>query len=333
MNNLVTHFMLRIVERKYAKDFIEKGSLKFGIPLNWITYSTAGRGDPLEGTYSGRDMLLKDDLSNFISRKSSQEKLISGRIYKYSLQILHIPCVCFYGINNTHFHYSYNARLERNEWTGKVDLKYFEELRDNMSKEKIESMKYEEQPVVIFIKSAHELKLRIIKALRKYGFSEKDVICGPVSYIDKGKNFNLYVKFPFELMYKDSKYSKQSEIRFIINSYNKYLIKKLEKNNYVIDIGYMGDIAQIYDMYYYDMDMIITNGGFSFKLPKSTEVPYDQLSKEEIISIMYAAYKDKLPEGSLTMQERTKICNTLNDILKKKYRTFFDCEHKHIFKI
>ena len=49
-----THLFLRCLELKYAKAFIERGSMKFSNPSDWCKPDKTSRGDILEGAYASQ---------------------------------------------------------------------------------------------------------------------------------------------------------------------------------------------------------------------------------------------------------------------------------------
>lgn len=102
-----THLFLVCLQERYAKDFLERGVIRFGQPLEWWKKGdTDGkRGDSFEGVYAsmkGHD----SECYNFLrSLRNNSHSFKKGKhIYFYSDDILQMRAYCMYGVHDTSVH-------------------------------------------------------------------------------------------------------------------------------------------------------------------------------------------------------------------------------------
>lgn len=260
-NNSVDFFLaLRCTTRKYAKDFVEKGAIKFSTPQSWVAYeenNSKGRGDVLEGTFACCNLL---DLENMIrittkysitEDKNIEKFCTNGRIYFKHKSVMNLPVFCVYLLKADVFEWPEKAGWHSISTT--IPANYFRDFADHQTPEEINSLPFDKQPSVVIIRDFDALKNRIIAHLVSLGISQDEILVEPISYYD----FDQYGEMgwvdlcqvpPLELAFKDISFSDQSEARFIINTKNELAAEYLRNN--VICVGQLSDIASIADGYF-----------------------------------------------------------------------------------
>lgn len=272
-----------VTNKKYAKDFLEYGKLRFGKPQEWIDdwkKEGSGRGDLLEGSFAS---VIKPD-----SRKANFYKLFrtntievidprNNHIHFQSKDILNLPTCCFFGLNDYMFRTMEKAE-DGNEYpSGKIKKSYFKDFAKSLDKIAYENCQEDEKPALIMINNPQEFRKRFESYFIKNGLKLSEVLYFPVTYLDKGKEFLLNCPAPYELFTKDDRFANQSEIRIVLNTKNKKFLKKLNENNGIVELGNMSDIASIEGYYFEDFIMQKRGNEFLYSLatPKITQLSQD----------------------------------------------------------
>lgn len=251
---------LRCTTRKYAKDFVEKGAIKFSTPQSWVAYeekNNKGRGDVLEGTFACCNLFDLENLTQIadkykISEDRNIEKYIKdGKIYFKRKSVMNLPVFCVYLLKADAFEWPEKAGWHSIGTT--IPAKYFRDFADHQTPEEINGLPLDKQPAVVVIRDFDTLKRRIITHLLSLGINEDEILIEPISYYDFNQYgemgwFDLCQKPPLELAFKDISFSAQSEARFIINTKNEAVTEYLRNN--VIHIGPLSDIASIAEGYF-----------------------------------------------------------------------------------
>lgn len=251
---------LRCTTKRHAKDFVEKGLIKFNTPQSWVAYEEKhrkGRGDVLEGTFA---CCNQRDLENTIriatkyrisEDKNIEKYLKDGRIYFKRQNVMNLPAFCIYLLKADMFEWPEKAGWHSISTT--IPAKYFRDFADHQTLEEISQLPLDEQPSVVIIHDFDTLKSRIISHLLSLGIDEDEILVEPISYYD----FNQYGEMgwvdlcqtpPLELAFKDISFSDQSEARFIINTKNEVAAEYLRNN--AILLGPLSDIAAVADGYF-----------------------------------------------------------------------------------
>ncbi len=253
-------FVLRCTTRQYAKEFVEKGAIKFSTPQSWVTDEEKhgkGRGDVLEGTFACCNQL---DLENMIrlatKYRISDDQDIErfckdGKIYFKRKSVMILPTFCMYLLKRDMFEWPEKAGWHNISTT--IPAKYFRDFAEQKTTEEIRKLPLDKQPAVVFIHNFDELKKRIFSHLVALGISKEEILVEPISYYDFNQNgvmgwFDLCQDPPLELAFKDISFSDQSEARFIINTKNETAAEYLRNN--VIQVGTLSDIAKFADGYF-----------------------------------------------------------------------------------
>ncbi len=252
--------VLRCTTRKYAKDFVEKGAIKFSTPQSWVIYEEKngkGRGDVLEGTFACCNQL---DLENMIriatkyrvlEDKNIEKCCKGGKTYFKRKSVMNLPVFCVYLLKADVFEWPEKAGWHSIHTT--IPAKYFRDFVDHQTPEEIKCLPLDKQPSVVVIRDFDALKRRIITHLLSLGISEDEILVEPISYYDFNQYgemgwFDLCQKPPLELAFKDISFSAQSEARFIINTKNESAAEYLRNN--IIQLGALSDIAKIAEGYF-----------------------------------------------------------------------------------
>lgn len=331
--NFSTIILFRCTRKKFAQSFRE-GKIFFNQPKKWIQVEkdgNKGRGDVLEGTFIS---VKRNDISDFVSNLKKDERLnyFDNNEFTYfrRKKIEELYCLCFYGLNDNSFTEKNIDKEGKAHYISRIDNKYFTDFSDNITKEMYENIEEKEKPVVLFISNPHKLFEKIKKFFINIGMSEDEIIISPVEYLDKKEIAISAIPYPKELLLKDKYYSKQSEIRIIVNSTNPKFIEYMKENNNTIDIGNIEDITDIYDYYFNDL-LIEKNGKNSimFNLPKPEIEDFEDMELKKLLGILLQVTTDKLSDH-LKSEEKNELIQYLKNTIKNKYDIDVECDGHEI---
>lgn len=272
-----------VTSKKYAKDFLDFGKLRFGKPQEWIDdwkKEGSGRGDLLEGSYAA---IIKPDFraSNFykLLRSSTIETVDprNNHIHFQSKDVLNLPTCCFFGLNDNMFTFLAKGEDGVDYPSGEIKKSYFKDFAKSFDKSAYEMCKEDEKPALIMINNPKEFRKRVEKYFIAYGISLNEILYSPVTYLDKSEQFLIEAPSPSELFTKDIKFSNQSEIRIVLNTKNKEFLEKLESANGIIELGNMNDIASVEGYYFEDFIMQKRGNSLIYNLatPKIEQLPQE----------------------------------------------------------
>ena len=117
-----------------------------------------------------------------------------------------------YGLNSNMFTNIDVDRFGKEHFIAKVEKEYFSTFAGNITEEDYFKMDENDRPVLLFIQNPHLFFERIRTFFVNLGVPKENIIISPVEYIDLEKNFVSMVPKPYELLFKDSYFSNQSEI-------------------------------------------------------------------------------------------------------------------------
>lgn len=249
------------LKRKFAQNFLTKGTIKFSTPASWVEYAfnnATGRGDILEGSYAAYP--YDSNVRKFILENQNPDSDVVPILYKNS-NLLHLkhresmqlPCYCFYMFKLKQF------TIQRNR--GKLEAKatiparYFRGLEDGRNWLTENELDKGEQLVSVIVENHEEFIKRIKSALNEIGVSNNEIIIRPIKYYELDKPYCKRRQHPMELFVKDKQFEDQSEGRIVIHTKNKEAERYLRENT--IDIGSIEDIAYL-DDHYYSGGMFVT---------------------------------------------------------------------------
>ena len=249
-----TPFFLRCTSVKYARKFVEKGSIKFGTPRTWeqdaLTSNIIGRGDPYEGAIAFADVLNVDRILELNNIYPDTERLkYKNRTLFKRTRSMDLPCFCMYDLNMAQF------TSPKEGWQkvkAEIPASYFKDFVEHKSKVEIEEILVEDRPALIVINNPSEFRNRIKKHLISIGCKESEILTALVTYVDFEKYgfdgwYDFAQKEPKELFLKSSIFSGQSEVRIIVNTNKKEVLDILKKP---IEIGVLSDIAFLSDHFF-----------------------------------------------------------------------------------
>lgn len=258
--DVISEYIISL-KRKYAVSFIEKGTIKFGTPAEWVNYAfnnATGRGDVLEGSYAAYP--YDSDIRRRILEIQNPDSDVVPVCYKESnllhlkhRESMHLPCYCFYILRLKQF--SIEKNMDRFEAKAVIPSRYFRGLEDGRNWESENQLPNEEQLVSVIVEDYIEFIKRIKTALNEIGIEDREIIIRPIKYYDLDVPYCKRRQHPMELFVKDKQFEDQSEGRIVIHTQNKDAEKYLQ--THTIDIGPIGDIAYL-DNHYYSGGMFIT---------------------------------------------------------------------------
>jgi tetratricopeptide (TPR) repeat protein len=286
----------RCTTNYYAKKFISTGNIRFATPSEWIkAYKNGsdGRGDLLEGTFLATNNSLKKELINL----KEIEVVNKGNLhYLRRYSSLGLRAFCLYGLKMSDLTVKCRAANKKKANSGKIDKEYFCSFFPEVTKESYDLLPENDKPVVIMITNPKLFLDRVISCLVSIGFDIKEILFDNVRYVDKNVQHQIFCTPPFELFYKDNSFNNQNEFRIIINSQSGKALNILNKNNGIINVGKLDDIAQVYDYYFDDLDMIVCEDRMEFKLPKSQT--YTLTNPIEMMWLVHQRLRDEMPNST-----------------------------------
>ncbi|MBR6669176.1 MAG: tetratricopeptide repeat protein [Ruminococcus sp.] len=327
--DIETLMLFRCTTQEFAQQFLDTGNIRFGKPSEWIEYYKNhgnGRGDLLEGSFAciqkfdDRPIKFYNEYrTNVIITQDER----NGNYYFQSSDVLNLRTFCLFGLNKSLFTHNLEAEDRMVYPTGSISKRYFDDF-SNISQAEYESLPKNQKPVLLMIGNPHEFFVRLKQKLNEIGLQQNDYIIHPVKYSDMQKSFLVGDPMPGELFLKDNSFNYQSEIRVVITTDKKDVIELLEKNNGIIDLGNMHDIAEIQEYYFDDFHMQLRGSSILFSLPNPIETPItDPLT---VISHIHQTYRDELPGELLSIEKRDKLIDEALAFLEKQFGITFDKE-------
>lgn len=243
---------LRATNRKYAKGFIELGSIKFNTPESWVKEekeNEKGRGDILEGAFAACNTLDIESVISYCKQYNDvYGETIDGLTYFRRERTMNLPCYCFLLLKQSLFETPSQEGIQK--LSGNIAGEYFQNFAGNLSKEEITSLEEDKKPAIVLIDNIDEFIHRITQKLISLGVKESEIMFEIIEYADKKAPFYCKANSPKELKIKDEYFSHQEEGRIIVNKDNLSIREYL--NNNPIQIGSLMDVAKKSDSYLYD---------------------------------------------------------------------------------
>ena len=239
--------------RKYAKGFIEKGTLRFGCAKEWIDHANkyaTGKGDIQEGVFAAYELDdlngvlegLKDNPgSHHIRLKSSHSDLV----YLVNDKTISLPTYCFHTLRFGDF----KMGCEEGKLFISVFLspRYFQGMADGNSWLKENELPYEEQHVFVIIYNPEKFIDMIFDAITSIGIDRSNIIYKNVEYKNIDIPFAKQANHPNELFIKNEQFFDQREGRIVVNVDNEELITRCKQP---ISVGSLEDMCILYDHYH-----------------------------------------------------------------------------------
>ena len=307
-----TYWFLRCLEYKYAKAFIERGSIRFARPSEWCKPDGTSRGDLLEGVYAsqrGLDPNL-DRLLRSLRKDSFSIKNNGFTFYKSSC-VLSSRAHCLYGLNSNNMHLQdVRSQDHRYHQVGIISKDYFQNLFPTVKKEVINYSDPNRPAVLLITPDAfvHFVKTKLIER----GVREEEIIVEPVSYANYYKKPFIIGKEPEELFSKHTSYAEQCEIRIVIDNRRKEVDNLFDENG-VIELGPVDEsIAILSEFYFDDMVVEIRNNKIYYSLAIPEVYPLDKIDDVSFIIVLQQALSDELPGAPMSI---AKIENEMKKYL------------------
>ena len=305
-----TLLMLKCLEHKYAKAFIDTGAMKFATPSSWKPDGTT-RGDVLEGVYASQRRRDKEQ-DRFLKslRKAPYTIRQNGFIFYKSRPIVEFRAYSLYGLNSENMHMQpFRSQDHRFHKVGCVKKEFFQKLYPGITKESIDAMG-DERPAVMII-TPDKFCERVASKLIEMGLRKEEILIGPVFYTNNFRKPFIIFNEPEELFSKDISYSEQSEIRIAVDTRREEVRELFEKTNGIIEIGPIDEsIATLSEFYFDDMIVEERDNKLLFNLARPQH--YDYIDDVSLIVILQQALSDEMPEAPMSIEA---IEDTMDRIL------------------
>ena len=332
--------LFRCTERQYAESFCEKGNMKLNTPRYWIELEKEegkGRGDLLEGVCAN---VHKDDIPRLVQLKDIRENICGETINNItclrSKDILELPSYCFFGLDVKDFKDISIDEEGIKHYTTTVTQQYFKDFSDNTTKELAKELPRYKQPVLVMITNPNEFFKRITDYFLKLGLKREEILINAVKYIDKSQGFYCPKElYPGELFLKDKSFEYQREVRVVINTKNKKILKELSDKNNIINIGNLSDITHI-EEFYYDKDMLMEKRGNSllYVLSEPKTYPLENLSKEELLGLVcQITNQDVRKHGIENDEQKRDVIKEIEEILRRKHNMVILWEENAVMQL
>lgn len=328
-----TKMLFRCTSLLYAERFLKTGNIRFGTPQEWINdykVSGDGRGDLLEGCYCCMPNFNFSVANFYRSLRENVETFRDDRnnyLYFRSKDVLSMRTFCLFGLDAKDFKTKTLGEDRKEHPTYTIPRKYFEDF-SCASKEVYDKLPPEEKPVLLMIHNPKEFHERLKIFMREWGVNDDEWIIRPIGYSEKKTHFLVGDDMPSELFLKDSSFEYQKEIRAVVYTKRHSVLKKFNKCNGIINLGYMGDIASIQEYYFSDMTMQFRNNNtLLYTLPKPIVTPLEKLAPEELMAIVQQAYENRMLGKNLEEEKsRNEYIEPLINVLDKIYDIEFRYE-------
>lgn len=328
--------MFRCLKRYRAEQLL-RGEVYFGSPSQWIQIEkegNKGQGDLLEGAFFSAG---QDDESLVVQTLKSNPYIDcftqNGFVFFRRKSVLDLRCLCLYGLQDSFFRKTIGSD-GRAHYNTSIPRSYFADFTEYETREDYEKADPAEQPVVVLIINPYLFFSRIVAFLHSLAVREEEIIISPVEYCDRYRNMIVNGPSPYELLLKDNSFEDQREVRIIVNSTNPLYTEYMREHNNTLNIGSIGDIAEIYDYYYEDMRIErIGNKSVMLSLPNPIRFNIHDLDYFQLEDLLFSILRGtmqltRVPENSHTLQEKLQF---IVDVFYKKYGVVVHVdENKHV---
>jgi hypothetical protein len=317
-------WLFRCTENQYANSFCKEGTIKLNAPKYWIDLEKEegkGRGDVLEGVYASFSFLDTDNILYYRNfRNNVSGHTVDNVTYLRSNDVLELPSFCLYGIYDQSFQMRYFPETQKWAKVTYVTRDYFRDFSKYETRAEIELLSEEKRPVLVIIQSPNKFFERIYNYFEKIGISRNEVLVQPVKYMDKSTPFIVKDIFPSELFLKDKSFQHQSELRIVIKTKNVKALKKLRDTNYIINIGNLTDITEVYSYYLDDMLIELDGMTLRYNLPEPIITSFENMSKEQLLSLAIGLQNSS--NEVISAEEISAALESIDKILKQKYNIY-----------
>ena len=236
---------MRFTSQKYAKAFIENGSIRFGTPNEWVAYAKKPgmRGDKKEGTLLSIPENQSYSVAEINRLYGGDGAVIqnheNGKLVFRNKRHMDLPGFCFYLLKN-------KIEDEAVEMEQHVSGKMFTDFTKEQSTEDISKLAEEDKPAVIMIYRHDVFLERLERVLFNLGVKKDEIYFSQIKYYEIDNGSISGYRPLMELFCKDEPYSYQEEGRIIVNTKDIKVLKRLRKP---ISLGNMSDVANLVNWY------------------------------------------------------------------------------------
>lgn len=309
-----TYWFIKCLGLRFAKAFIERGSIRFATLASWCISDGTSRGDYMEGVFAsqkGYDPTLDESLRAL--RKGAISIKDNGYTFYKSNEILSFRAFCLYGLNDNNMPIqtvrSQDHQLHK---LGIVKKEFFKKLFPKVTEENLELYAEAERPVVLFIRPDSFVSFVTEKLLDK-GVKEEEIFIRPISYIDYYNKPFIIGKKPEELFVKRVDYSEQSEVRVVIDTHREEVRALFDKDS-VIELGPIPEsVAFISDYYFKDLSVEIRGNKLFYELARPQVYHIDDVDDVSLLNVLQQALSDELPGAPMSIE---RIEDEMNKILQ-----------------
>lgn len=314
-----TYWFIRCLEFKYAKDFIERGSMKFSKLADWCKPDGTSRGDVLEGVYASQRG-FDSQMDTFLKSLRADAFVIRNGGYSFykSKEILSYRAHCLYGLNSNNMHMR-DVRSQDHQYhqAGKVKKEYFHKLYPDVKREDVDTLNPDDRPAVLLIRPDAFIDY-VTSRLIERGVKREEIIISPVSYVDYYRKPFILGKAPEELFSKHISFDEQSEVRIVIDTRRKE-VKELFDKNGIIELGPVDkSIASISDFYFDDIEVEIRGNQLLYSLAKPQVYEIEEIDDVSLVTILQQALSDELPGAPMTIAQIEEVIDNYLHILKQR---------------
>lgn len=325
-----TLLMLKCLEYKFAKAFIDTGSMKFATPSSWIPDCTK-RGDILEGVYASQRGLDKEQ-DRFLKslRKAPYTIRQNGFTFYKSRPIVEYRAYCLYGLNSDNMHMqTFRSQDHQFHKVGCVKKEFFHELYPCITKDTIDALG-DDRPAVLIIRPDKFCE-RVANNLIEMGLRKDEILISPVFYTNNFRKPFIIFNEPEELFSKDISYAAQSEIRIAVDTRRNEIRELFEKTNGIIEVGPIDEsIATLSEFYFDDMIVEERDNKLLFNLARPQH--YDYIDDVSLIVILQQALSDEMPEAPMNIEAIEKMMNVILNTLRQRDPDVFYDKRSNIFR-
>ena len=318
-----TLLMLKCLEYKYAKAFMDTGAMRFATPSSWKPDGTT-RGDDLEGVYASQRGFDKDQDSFLKSlRKAPYSLCRDGFTFYKSKPIVEYRAYCLYGLNSDNLHMqTFRSQDHRFHKVGCVKKEFFQKLYPDITKDTIDALG-DDRPAVLII-TPDKFCERVASKLIEKGLRKEEILIGPVFYTNNFRKPFIIFNEPEELFSKDISYAEQSEIRIAVDTRRQEVRNMFDKTDGIIEIGPIDkSIATLSEFYFDDMTVEERDNKLLFNLAKPQI--YNYIDDVSLIVVLQQALSDELPEAPMSIEAiEDKMNIILNTLRLRDPDVFYD---------
>jgi len=316
------YHLFRCIERRYAEEMVNDGSLFFNYPINWIKQAEIegkeGQGDRLEGVFA------EDTPDNRHLRDDLEVIDVDGKKFLRSPSTVNDwICLCFYSVNENNLKRKPDGTLRL-----KMTKDYISAFSKGYEHEPLEDVSPDKEMATVVIWEPSVFMQKIKNHLEDEGLvKDKDFFVSIVQYREKGEEIHP-LRYPFELFSKDTRFKDQQEVRIILNARSEGA-KKVLVDGHKIIVGSLKDCAVIKKFYYEGAIITVDEERCVLNMVEPAPMsgmPIDRFKLAPLLCLLQlSSYNvtvslDGRDVGGVELQK------LVSDILARKYRIITLCD-------